>query len=82
MPVPKVPWSKRGLDRFASLVPATRVALGDKVWWEETIWAAGYPSTYWTFGLVETKRGKVCVIRDRHGFERVVGVGMLFKPES
>lgn len=33
-------------------------------------------------GLVETKRGNVCVVRDRYGFERVVAVGLLFKPKS
>lgn len=82
--MPKVPWAKRGLDRHASLVPAGKVALGDKVWWQETIWVAGHESTYWRFGIVESKRGrgKVCVIRDRHGHERIVGVGMLFKPDT
>jgi hypothetical protein len=33
-------------------------------------------------GIVQVKRGKVYVIRDRYGHEFVVGVGMLFKPDS
>lgn len=80
--MPKVPWGKRGLDRYANLIPAGRVALGDKVWWQKTLWHAGYPSTYWTFGTVETKRRGVCVIRDRYGHESIVEVGMLYKPET
>lgn len=80
--MPKVPWAKRGKDRFADLKPAGRVGLGDKVWWQTTVWAAGNPSTYWAFGIIESKRGNMCVIRDRYGHERIVGVGMLFKPET
>lgn len=72
----------RGINRGDHLVPAGKVSLGDRVWWQETRWVAGYPSTYWNMGLVETKRGNMCVIRNRYGHEWIVGVGMLFKPES
>lgn len=72
----------RGISRGDSLVPAGKVSLGDRVWWGHTYWLAGYPSTHWTMGLVEVKRGEICVIRNRYGHTWEVGVGKLFKPET
>lgn len=72
----------RGISRGDSLVPAGKVSLGDRVWWECTYWVAGYPSTYWAMGLVETKRGDMCLVRNRYGHEWEVAVNKLFKPES
>lgn len=72
----------RGLSRGDKLVPAVKVSLGDRVWWEHTYWLAGYPSTHWTMGLVEVKRGSICVVRNRYGHTWEVEMGRLFKPET
>lgn len=63
-------------------MPADKVSLGDRVWWQWEHYLQGVRYAGWSMGLVETKRGNVCVVRDRYGFERVVAVGLLFKPKS
>lgn len=78
-----MPWQARpyrNKSRGDPLVPAGRVSLGDRVWWEQTYWLAGYPTTYWNMGLVEVKRGNVCVVRNRYGHTWEVEVSRLFKP--
>lgn len=74
--------SYRGISRGDALVPASKVSLGDRVWWTETLWHAGYPSTYRKMGLVETKRKDTCVVRDRYGHTWEVEMSKLFKPET
>jgi hypothetical protein len=56
--------------------------MGDRVWWEQSIWLAGYCSTYYLMGLVETKRKDACVVRDRYGHTWTVEVSRLMKPET
>lgn len=80
--MPKTPRNRRGRDRHVRLVPAGHVALGDKVWWQRTHYYHGSPTTYMWSGIVEVKRKKVCVVRDPYNHDHVVGVGMLFKPET
>lgn len=80
--MPKQARPYRGKSRWDDLVPAGRIRLGDRVWWSHTSWVAGYPSTYWQMGLVETKRNQTCVVRDRYGHTWEVEVGRLMKPET
>jgi hypothetical protein len=80
--MPRIPSVWKGKDRLTPLVPAGRVSLGDKVWWQESYWLAGHQTTYWKVGIIQVKRGKMCVIRDRYNHEWTVAVGMLFKPET
>lgn len=72
----------RGISRSDTLIPARKISLGDRVWWMETYWLAGHPSTYRNMGLVETKRKDTCVIRDRYGHTWEVEMGRLLKPET
>jgi hypothetical protein len=72
----------KGKDKFVPLIPAVRATVGDKVWWQRTWYNEGEPTGRMWYGIVEVRRGNMCVIRDRYNHEHVVGVGMLFKPET
>lgn len=72
----------RNRDRCSTLVPAGRVSLGDKVWWLHTYWLGGHPTSYHRIGLVEVKRGNMCVVRDRYGHTAEVKMNDLLIPET
>jgi hypothetical protein len=80
--MPKIQSVWKGKDKWTPLVPVGRVRLGDKVWWLHTYWLGGYPTSYHRIGLVEAKRGKVCLVRDRYGHTAEMEVSKLLKPET
>jgi hypothetical protein len=52
------------------------------VWWIHTYWLGGYPTSYTKIGLVETKRARTCVVRDRYGHTWEVEMKDLMVPET
>lgn len=62
-------------DKYVPFTPAGSVTVGRKVYWQRD-------NLRWWMGIVEVKRGRVCLIRDTFGHEHVVGVGMLFERRS
>jgi len=80
--MPKVESVWKGKDKWTALVPARRLRLGQKVWWIHTYWLGGYPTSYTKIGLVETKRARTCVVRDRYGHTWEVEMKDLMVPET
>lgn len=71
-----------GRSKLTTLVPTRSVHVGMEVWWQRTWYWRGEPTIRWWHGRVEVKRGNMCIVRDGHGHEHVVGVGMLFERDT
>lgn len=67
------------VGRMSTLVPIGKAALGEEVWWQRTWYVSGYPHRRWWHGTVEVKRGRLYLVRDKHGHEHEVGSGSMYK---